>query len=148
MFGCHPSLNHCPPRRSGRSRTYACIAISKGINTLARDQEWTEIGQQVGTLLLKSVLPQGIAAERRARECYRTSPAGTAAATGLPQTLCVQEAIPPQGSRQGSPCQKTIIHQPSHFGYPFLEIWGGKNDSPQAGFNPPLSNILTFLTFY
>src|SRR6266849_9426040 len=57
-FGCHPSLNHYLPRPSRRSRTYACIAVSKGHVT--RDiTRWPEIGQEFSPFLLK-MAPYGV----------------------------------------------------------------------------------------
>jgi pimeloyl-ACP methyl ester carboxylesterase len=42
---CHPSSNHCPPRRSGWRYAYACIAIAKGFITRASTR-WAVICQQ------------------------------------------------------------------------------------------------------
>src|SRR6266851_10403280 len=50
--GCHPSLSHYLPRPSRWSRTYACIAISKGNCTRATTR-WLEIEQQFSPFLLK-----------------------------------------------------------------------------------------------
>src|SRR6266849_10948183 len=50
--GCPPSPYHYPPRRSGRSRTYAGLAIAKGNCTRATTR-WPAIGQEFSPFLLK-----------------------------------------------------------------------------------------------
>src|SRR5436853_6554570 len=70
MYECHPSSYHCPPRRSGWSRTYALIAISKGLNTLALTRSGPKSVKSFLGLSPKKALPQGIHEQNR-KECKR-----------------------------------------------------------------------------
>src|SRR5437588_10069770 len=70
MFGCHPSLNHYLSRRNRWSWTYACIAITKGINTLALTRSGPKSVKSFLGLSPKKALPQGIHEQNR-KECKR-----------------------------------------------------------------------------
>src|SRR5260370_28551063 len=80
MFGCRLSLHHYLPRPSRRSRTYACIAVSKGHVT--RDiTRWPEIGQEFSPFLLK-MAPFGVL-------------------FGCPCTLCFLPVLKERGIHKG-----------------------------------------------
>src|SRR5437588_10444922 len=99
MFGCHPSLNHYLSRRNRWSWTYACIAITKGLNTLALTRSGPKSVKSFLGLSPKKALPASgfmSRTERRTREgaCAQDKLANEPV-TCLPHTPCVQEAIPP-----------------------------------------------------
>src|SRR6266849_7146841 len=106
MFGCRPSLNHYLLRRSRRDRPYACIAISKGNLHLGFDQEWTEIGQQVGTLLLEKRSPaRDINRKESKRVLTHKSSWLTCPPLVFPTPHAYKRQFLPWLKPKGSPCQ-------------------------------------------
>jgi hypothetical protein len=71
MLEYHPSSNHCPPRRSGRSRTYACIAIGKGHLTPAFDRAARNRATVLRAFLLKRLPRKGLIIQAGAHPCLK-----------------------------------------------------------------------------